>query len=118
MEERLRVILEEEPRQKESLQQKIAAETCLRNYFEEELALKLIFDRGSQGISECARKAVSVLRDSDKNREPTDMLQALHQVYQRHNGSLINYGTSLEECFDAPEAVLESENAAGAIRKG
>jgi uncharacterized protein (TIGR02680 family) len=115
--ERLRVILEDEPKLKESLRQKIIAETCLRNYFEEELALKLVFDRESQGIFECAKRAVSVLRESDKNREPTDLLQALHQVYQRHNGSLVNYGTSLEECFDTPvEAALETE-AAGAIRK-
>lgn len=118
LEERLRVILEEEPKQNISLRQKIMAETCLRNYFEEELALKLVFARESQGIFECAKRAVSALRESDKNREPTDMLQALHQVYQRHNGSLVNYGTSLEECFDAPaEAVLETEAAAGAIRK-
>lgn len=115
--ERLRVILEDEPKRKESLLRKIMAETCLRNYFEEELALKLVFDRESQGIFECAKRAVSVLRESDKNREPTDLLQALHQVYQRHNGSLVNYGTSLEECFDTPvEAALETE-AAGAIRK-
>lgn len=115
--ERLRVILEDEPKLKESLRRKIMAETCLRNYFEEELALKLVFDRESQGIFECAKRAVSVLRESDKNREPTDLLQALHQVYQRHNGSLVNYGTSLEECFDTPvEAALETE-AAGAIRK-
>lgn len=115
--ERLRVILEDEPKRKESLRRKIIAETCLRNYFEEELALKLVFDRESQGIFECAKRAVSVLRESDKNREPTDLLQALHQVYQRHNGSLVNYGTSLEECFDTPvEAALETE-AAGAIRK-
>lgn len=118
LEERLRVILEDEPKQKESLRQKIIAETCLRNYFEEELALKLVFARESQGIFECAKRAVSVLRESDKNREPTDLLQALHQVYQRHNGSLVNYGTSLEECFDTPaEAALETEAAAGAIRK-
>lgn len=115
--ERLRVILEDEPKLKESLRRKIMAETCLRNYFEEELALKLVFDRESQGIFECAKRAVAVLRESDKNREPTDLLQALHQVYQRHNGSLVNYGTSLEECFDTPvEAALETE-AAGAIRK-
>ncbi|WP_368271053.1 TIGR02680 family protein [Enterocloster lavalensis] len=117
LEERLRGILEEEPKQKESLRQKIVVETCLRNYFEEELALNLVFARESQGIFECAKRAVSVLREGDKNREPTDLLQALHQVYQRHNGSLVGYGTSLEECFDTPvEAALETE-AAGAIRK-
>lgn len=116
--ERLQVILEDEPKRKISLQRKIMAETYLRSYFEEELALKLVFARESQGIFECAKRAVSVLRESDRNREPTDLLQALHQVYQRHNGSLVGYGTYLEECFEAPvEAAPETEAAAGAIRK-
>lgn len=117
LEERHRVLLEEEPELKESLQKKIMAETVLRTYFEEELALKLVFEREALGLSDCAKKAAEVLRESDKNREPTDMLQALHQVYQRHNGSLVNYGTSLEECFGAPADTLETGLAAGAMRK-
>lgn len=28
------------------------------------------------------------------------MFQSLYQVYQRHNGSLANYGTSIEDCFE------------------
>lgn len=115
LEERLRVLQEEIPALKESLQKTIMTETALRTYFEEELALKLVFDREGLGLSDCAKKAADVLRESDKNREPTDMLQALHQVYLRHNGSLINYGTSLEECFETPETALEL--AAGAVRK-
>lgn len=116
--ERLRTILEEEPKRKESLRRKIAAETCLREYFEEELGLKLVLDREGQGLFECAKRAVSVLREGDRNREPTDMLQALHQVYQRHNGSLVNYGTSLEECFDGPaQGLADLEAPSGAIRK-
>lgn len=115
LEERLRVLREEMPELKERLQKTIMTETALRTYFEEELALKLVFDREGLGLSDCAKKAAEVLRESDKNREPTDMLQALHQVYLRHNGSLINYGTSLEECFEAPETALEL--AAGAVRK-
>lgn len=115
--ERLRIFLEENPKRKENLRQSIMAETCLRNYFEEELSLRLIIDRENQSLSDCAKKAVGMLRESDKNREPTDMLQALHQVYLHHNGSLVRYGTSLEECFDAPESALAGEQAAGAIRK-
>lgn len=117
LEERLNRLREEEPGRKASLQQKIQAETCLRTYFEEELSLKLVFDRESQGLSDCAKRAAEVLREGDKNREPTDMLQALNQVYQRHNGSLVTYGTALEECFDAPEEIPEAEDMAAAVRK-
>ena len=114
--ERLRVILEAEPGLRESLQKKITEETYLRKYFEEELALKLVFSVENQSLFECAKRAVSLLREGDKNREPTDLLQSLHQVYQRHNASLVNYGTSLEECFESEEAV-KIEEVPGAIRK-
>ena len=115
--ERLRVLLEDNPKQKEELRQMIMMESCLRKYFEEELDLRLVVERSGLSLSDCARKAVEALRESDKNREPTDMLQALHQVYLRHNGSLVRYGTALEECFEAPESDLGEEQAAGAIRK-
>ena len=116
--ERLRLILAEEPKQKESIQKKIFTETYLRKYFEEELALKLIFTGENQSLMECARKAMSLLRESDKNREPTDLLQSLHQVYQRHNGSLVDYGTALEECFESLEdSYSEKEAMTGVIRK-
>lgn len=117
LEERLERLLENEPRQKESLQQTILVETFLRTYFEEELALKLVIDRGSRGIPECAQEALRVLREADRNREATEMLQSLHQVYQRHNGSLVNYGTSLEDCFDAQDPVLEEGGVSGVLRK-
>ena len=118
LEERRNIILEEEPKQKESLRQKISVESYLRKYFEEELALKLVFEREGQGLFECAKKAILLLREGDKNREATELLQALHQVYQRHNGSLVNYGTALEECFDElPESATEIEAAAATIRK-
>ena len=74
-------------------------ETTLRNYFEEELDLKLILNREGRTVYECAREAVKILRESDKNREPGELLQALHTVYLKHNGSLASYGTSMEECF-------------------
>lgn len=117
LEERLRALLEEEPGRKESLGRKRMAEACLRDYFEEELNLKLVFDREGQDLFACAGRAVSMLRESDKNRETTDMLQALHQVYQRHNGSLVSYGTSLEDCFDVPEELPDAEALASPVRK-
>ena len=42
---------------------------------------------------------MKILRESDKNREPGELLQALHTVYLKHNGSLASYGTAMEECF-------------------
>lgn len=97
----LKNLMEAEPQKKARLQELIAEETILRKFFEEELALKLVVERQTRSLAECAREAVRLLRDSDKNREYGDMLQSLIQVYQRHNGSLANYGTSLEECFEA-----------------
>lgn len=103
LDERWQALLESEPKQKERLQQAIGEETCLRNYFEEELALRLVLERGSCTLFDCAREAAGVLRESDRTREPGDLIQSLYQVYQRHNGSLANYGTALEDCFAADE---------------
>ena len=117
MEVRLNSLLETLPEQKEHLLQAIAEETCLRKYFEEELSLKLVLERGERTIPECAAEAAGLLRESDKNRESSDMLQSLYQVYQRHNGSLTSYGTRLEECFGAADEYVEAKENAGMIRK-
>ena len=97
----LKNLLESESQKKVRLQELIAEETILRKFFEEELSLKLVMERENRTLAECGKEAVKFLRDSDKNREYGDMLQSLIQVYQRHNGSLTNYGTSLEECFES-----------------
>ncbi len=97
----LQHFLKDEPQKRECLQRLIAEETLLRKYFEEELSLKLILNREAKTLTECAKLAVGILRESDKNREYGDMLQSLVKVYQVHNGSLTTYGTSLEDCFDA-----------------
>ena len=68
--DRLDKMLEDEPKQKEKLQQQIRVETYLRKYFEEELGLKLVIDREGRTLPECAKMAVGMLRDTDKNREP------------------------------------------------
>lgn len=91
------------PEQREKLQQSIIEETALRNYFEEELNLKMIMNREGRTVFECAKEAMKILRESDKNREPAELLQALHNVYLQHNGSLASYGTSMEECFGDTE---------------
>ena len=54
----------------------------------EELDLKLILNREGRTVYECAREAVKILRESDRNREPGELLQALHTVYLKHNGSI------------------------------
>lgn len=92
-----------EQQKKKCLQELIAEETCLRSLFEEELSLKLIMEQGTRTLLECAGEAVRLLREGDKNREYADMLHALIEVYQKHIGSLANYGTSLEECFETKE---------------
>ena len=103
LEERLQMLKEEEPERGQQLQDLIEEETELRSYFEEELDLKLILSQEERSLPECAKEACKMLRESDKNREATDMLQALHQVYNRHSGSLANYGTSMEQCFGDAE---------------
>ncbi len=103
LDERQSRLQEELPEQKEKLQQLIIEGTMLQNYFEEELDLKLILCRENRTVSECAKEAVKILRESDKNREPAELLQALHNVYLQHNGSLASYGTSMEECFGDTE---------------
>ncbi len=97
----LKELQKSEPEKKLRMQELIAEETLLRDCFEEELALKLVLERENRTLQDCAKEALKLLRDSDKNREYGEMLQALVQVYQKHNGSLASYGTSIEECFES-----------------
>ena len=56
-------------------------------YFKHYLIKKpimLVFDREAASLPDCAQKAMGFLRESDKNREPADMLQALYQVFQKY----------------------------------
>ena len=52
LKERLQTLQKELPEQKEKLQQYIIEETTLRNYFEEELDLKLILNREGRTVYE------------------------------------------------------------------
>lgn len=75
-------------------------ETYLRKYFEEELSLGLVLSRETKTVEECAREALGILRESDKGRNPEDLTTSLLKVFQQHNSNLVNYGTTLEDCFD------------------
>lgn len=110
--ERLRSLMEDEPKIKEHLQKELLEETRLKAYFEEELALGLVIERDTKTLAACAQEAQKELRDSDKNREPSELLQALNQVYLKNSGSLVSYGTSLEECFGEMEISQKLQAAA------
>ena len=56
--ERWQRLEHEEPEKKEELRRKIETETLLRTCFEEELALKLVFEREGRTIPECAKAAM------------------------------------------------------------
>lgn len=84
---------------KEALTGMIAQETLLRSYFEEELDLKLIMERGDRPLKECAQEAWGYVRESDRNREPSALTEALHQVYHKYSGNLLGYGIAMEDCF-------------------
>lgn len=112
LKDRYKTMKEAEPAQKEELQREISYETAVRSYFEEELSLKLVMEREGKSLLECAKAATEIIRESDRNREAAEMFQSLYQVYQRHNGSLTSYGTSIENCFEADQRKAESDSSA------
>ena len=89
--------------QQEKLKEEIRTETYLRKYFEEELSLKLIFDREGRKLEDCAQAALGLLRESDKNREPSDLFQSLYRVYQGQavcrNWELVSRAVSFRDGF-------------------
>lgn len=117
LDERLRALQESEPEQRRLLERAVSEEARLREYFEEELSLKLVFERGGETLAACAQKAAGMIRDSDKNREAGEMLQSLYQVYQKYNGSLANYGTSLEDCFETADVQDTGDGNISILRK-
>ncbi|MCI8416699.1 MAG: TIGR02680 family protein [Lachnospiraceae bacterium] len=84
---------------KAELSQEIQRETELRTYFEEELELGLVIERDGRSLKACGEEAQKHFRDGDRNREASDMTASLLRVYQKNSASLINYGTSMEDCF-------------------
>lgn len=103
-------IAEELSEEKQALAERIARETRLREYFEEELSLKLVLEQGSMSISECAAAAFKEIRETDRTRNAAELTTSLYRCFQQHNSSLVRYGTALEDCFE------EAEDA-GILRK-
>ena len=116
LDDRLRTIFEGEENQKAELRKRIAEETCLRQYFEEEVSLNLVLDREARPLDELAKEAQKSLRDSDKGREVGELLNSLYTVYQKHNGSLIPYGTALEKCFEFSPEEMQMNDGLQAVR--
>ena len=98
---------------KDALARHIARETGLRGCFEEELELGLVIRRESRALPDCAKEALSSLRDTDKGKGAADLTTSLYRVYQQHSGSLTSYGTALEDCFgespDAPDVLRKRQ---------
>lgn len=93
---------------KEELGRKVSETERFEKYFEEELELELVIERNGRSIYDCAREAENVIREGDKAREVSELLQSLYQTYQKHNGSLVTYGTALEECFSSADGTENS----------
>ncbi len=85
---------------KGNLVKEIGRETSLRDYFQEELDLKLVLDRGTRTLKECAAEAWASVREVDRNREAGALVGALHENYHKYSGSLLGYGIAMEDCFE------------------
>lgn len=102
--------------QKESedhLEAYVERENVLRAYFAEELDLKLVLHQENRTLEDCARAAQEKLRDSDREREASELTAAFMGVFQKYNGSLIAYGTALTDWFDGEKGAAP----AGTLRK-
>lgn len=90
---------------------KVERENLLRKYFEEELALKLVFEPETQNLETCAKTAISMIRKGDEEREASGIFQSLQNVFTGHSGNLVSYSTSMEECFE------DAKSGSNALRK-
>lgn len=79
--------------------EQIEREIILRKYFQEELALGLVARQEDNTLYEAAKKVKDCIKEGDKNRSGVEMTTALMKTFQAHIGTLLNYGTSMEECF-------------------
>ena len=93
---------------KNRLQEEIGRETFLQKYFDEELDLKLVMQRENKGLISCAKESETLVKDGDRNREPEDILNSLHRVYQQNSSNLTQYGTTMEDCFEGENELQET----------
>lgn len=85
--------------QKKNVMEKMEKEARLRQYFDEELSLGLVFARESRTIPEAAEQAKAVVREADRNKSVAEIVSNLDRVFHAHIGNLVTYGTFMEECF-------------------
>ena len=93
---------------KNRLQEERRRETFLQKYFDEELDLKLVMQRENKGLISCAKESETLVKDGDRNREPEDILNSLHRVYQQNSSNLTQYGTTMEDCFEGENELQET----------
>ena len=84
---------------KSNVMEKMEKEARLRQYFDEELSLGLVFARESKTIPEASKQAESVIREADRNRSVAEIVSNLDRIFHAHIGNLVTYGTFMEECF-------------------
>ncbi len=101
----------EEEELREDFVRKASRENLCQRYFEEELDLGLVLEKEAGNLEGYAKESLQRMRDGDEGRDVSTMATGLYQTYSAHNGSLVSYGTSIEECFE------EAENGSEALRK-
>ncbi|MCI9422547.1 MAG: TIGR02680 family protein [Dorea sp.] len=97
--------------QKKSVMEKMEKEVRLRKYFDEELSLGLVFARESKTTPEAAKQAKTVIREADRNKSVAEIVSNMDRIFHAHIGSLVIYGTFMEDCF------AEETTDAMALRK-
>lgn len=79
--------------------EKTKREGRLKGYFEEELELGLVFSGEGRPVLETAKQAGALLGEAERNKSVTDVVSNLDRIFHGHSGSLVTYGTFMEECF-------------------
>ena len=113
----------EQEESEKNLETYLERENLLCQCFAEELELKLVISREDRTLEECAWAAQEKLRDSDKDREVSELTASLMSVFQKNNSSLIAYGTALTDWFDgergiAPAGTLHKRQVFTAVWNG
>lgn len=89
----------------ESLLEAMESERISRAYFEEELSLGFSGLDPENGLERCAREAISQIRQSDRERMPEQMNDALSKTFQQHNDILLRYHPEIKTVFEPSERV-------------
>lgn len=105
---------------KEEAVAQMEKETRLREYFEEELALKLVMEQEENSVYDTAVKAQTMVREKDQTKTAAEMTAILIKTFHGHLGTLTSYGIAMEEYFsgDSEEDVLRTRQTISATWNG